>query len=199
MVQFFEDRCRIVYRNGYHELARSSEIRIVESALNDPSSQNCFDYFKKTASKIGLIVGDHNILASRYEKIGYIREDSIVANYLRKEYPDSNDTPVESAIFPFGFNLSQKNAVENALQNRLSVIEGPPGTGKTQTILNIIANAVMLGESVAVVSSNNSATANVYEKLQKYGVEFIAAPLGSNENKTAFLENQITDLPDMRW
>ena len=196
MLQFFEDWCRIIYNTGYHELARSNEIRIVESALNNPSSRNCFDYFKKTASKIGLTVGEHNILAARYEKISYIREDSIVANYLKKEYPEAAVTPAESAIFPFGFNLSQKNAVENALQNRLSVIEGPPGTGKTQTILNIIANAVMRGESVAVVSSNNSATANVYEKLQKYGVDFIAAPLGSNENKTAFLENQITDLPD---
>ena len=197
MVQFFEDWCRIIYRNGYHELARSSEIRIVESALNNPISQNCFDYFKKTASKIGLTVGEHNILASRYEKIGYIREDSIVANYLKNESPETNDKPAESAIFPFGFNLSQKTAVENALQNRLSVIEGPPGTGKTQTILNIIANAVMRGENVAVVSSNNSATGNIYEKLQKYGVDFIAAPLGSNENKSAFIEHQITDLPDM--
>ena len=197
MIQFFEDWCRIIYRNGYHELARSSEIRIVESALSNPSTQKCFDYFKKTASKIGLTVGEHNILASRYEKIGYIREDSIVANYLKNESPETNDKPAESAIFPFGFNLSQKTAVENALQNRLSVIEGPPGTGKTQTILNIIANAVMRGESVAVVSSNNSATANVYEKLQKYGVDFIAAPLGSNENITLFIENQNTDLPDM--
>lgn len=197
MVQFFDEWCRIVYKNGYHELVHSSDIQIVESALNNPTSQNCFDYFKQIAVSTGLKVEGHNILASRYEKIGYIRDDSIVSDYLKKEYENSYEDTVESAIFPFGFNLSQKTAVENALQNRLSVIEGPPGTGKTQTILNIIANAVMRGESVAVVSSNNSATANVYEKLQKYGVDFIAAPLGSNENKTAFIEHQITDLPDM--
>lgn len=64
----------------------------------------------------------------------------------------------EFTIFPFGFNISQKQAVDKALENNLSIIEGPPGTGKTQTILNIIANAVIRGESVAVVSSNNSAT-----------------------------------------
>ena len=42
-------------------------------------------------------------------------------------------------LFPFGFNISQKNATEKALRNNASIIEGPPGTGKTQTILNIIA------------------------------------------------------------
>lgn len=45
----------------------------------------------------------------------------------------------------------------------ISVIEGPPGTGKTQTILNIIANIVMEGKNVAIVSNNNSATRNVLE------------------------------------
>jgi len=82
-------------------------------------------------------------------------------------------------VYPFGFNISQKTAVENALKNPLTIIEGPPGTGKTQTILNIIANAIMRNESVAVVSNNNSATRNVEEKLEQYKVDFIAAYLGS--------------------
>lgn len=72
----------------------------------------------------------------------------------------------------------------------MSVIEGPPGTGKTQTILNIIANAVMRGESVAVVSNTNSATENVFEKLRKYNVDFIAAPLGNKTNKETFIKSQ---------
>lgn len=38
-------------------------------------------------------------------------------------------------------NLSQKIALENALNERVSIIEGPPGTGKTTTILNILANS----------------------------------------------------------
>lgn len=48
--------------------------------------------------------------------------------------------PLKHYIFPFGVNESQLEAVENAFSSQISIIEGPPGTGKTQTILNIIAN-----------------------------------------------------------
>lgn len=87
-----------------------------------------------------------------------------------------NAEPIyEVPIFPFGFNLSQKEAVEKAFQNKISIIEWHPGTGKTQTILNIIANAVMHNKKVAIASSNNSATSNVFEKLQKYSLSFFVA------------------------
>ncbi len=128
----------------------------------------------------------------------FVREDSVLAAFLSGKYERECVEKNTSIVYPFGFNLSQKKAVDNALCNPISIIEGPPGTGKTQTILNIIANAVMRGESVAVVSSNNSATANVLEKLKKYGVDFIAAPLGSSANREAFIESQNSNLPDMR-
>lgn len=113
----------------------------------------------------------------------------------RQETATAEAGAARELIYPFGFNLSQKAAVEKALKHQLSIIEGPPGTGKTQTILNIIANAVRNGESVAVVSGNNSATANVLEKLEKNDLGFIAAPLGNNENIRKFLEAQ-NDPPD---
>ncbi|WP_036076587.1 AAA domain-containing protein [Listeria cornellensis] len=46
-------------------------------------------------------------------------------------------------VLPFISNQSQKKAVTNALEYDISVIQGPPGTGKTQTILNIICNAIV--------------------------------------------------------
>ena len=93
-------------------------------------------------------------------------------------------------ILPFGFNTSQKDAVVKALRNKISIIEGPPGTGKTQTILNIIANAIINEKCVAVVSNNNSATKNVIDKLKKYNVDFIAAYLGKKSNKEDFIASQ---------
>lgn len=194
---FFGVYCRIVYKNKYFELVGASRIKIVKSALCSPESKNCFEYLKQIAIKTGLVVEGHNILAERYEKIGFIREDSVMASFLSGRYKKEKNTESNPVVYPFGFNLSQKTAVDNALKNSISIIEGPPGTGKTQTILNIIANAVMRGESVAVVSSNNSATANVLEKLKKYGVDFIVASLGNNANKESFIEAQSMGLPDM--
>ena len=126
----------------------------------------------------------------------FLPETTVASKYL-------NQTNINKVIdkniviFPFGTNASQSVAVRNALSNDLSVIEGPPGTGKTQTILNIIANLIIRDKSVEVVSNNNSATDNVYEKLKKYNYEFIAAPLGKRENKEKFIENQIEKYPDM--
>ncbi|POA28249.1 MULTISPECIES: AAA domain-containing protein [unclassified Pseudomonas] len=92
-------------------------------------------------------------------------------------------------IFPFGINESQLQAVEQAFTSQISLIEGPPGTGKTQTILNIVANILLRGKNVAVVSNNNSAVANVCEKLGKSGLDYLVASLGSTENREAFFAN----------
>ena len=101
-------------------------------------------------------------------------------------------------IFPFGVNASQIKAVKNALQNQISVIQGPPGTGKTQTILNIIANLLISGKTVQVVSNNNSATANVLEKLSspEYDMGFLVAALGNSDNKSQFIKEQSGRYPE---
>jgi len=170
---------------------------IRRTAISDRKSNNVFLYLKKIAEAVGLKTEEGiNILLKSYERISSIQQGTVFDNYLTGVLPISNNGHPSIEIFPFGFNISQKQAVDNAFCSSLSVIEGPPGTGKTQTILNIIVNAVLRGESVAVVSSNNSATKNVYEKLAKFDLGFIAALLGNSENKKEFIDSQ-TDIPDL--
>lgn len=59
----------------------------------------------------------------------------------------------------------QRKAVTTALNNRVSVITGPPGCGKTQVILNIMANALVQNKKVLVASKNNKAVDNVKERF----------------------------------
>ncbi|MGY2285144.1 AAA domain-containing protein [Pseudomonas gingeri] len=99
--------------------------------------------------------------------------------------------PGPGLIYPFGLNESQLDAVEQAFRAQVSVIEGPPGTGKTQTILNILANILLRGQTVAVLSNNNAAVENVYEKLEKCGLGYLIAKLGNKGNREDFFD----DLP----
>lgn len=195
---FEGSKCIVVYKsNGKSYSYHQSKIKIIKSGLQTQKAEDIFNYFKEIAETIGLKTEEgNNILADNYKKISFIPENSILSNYLNRKQPEKNkhSSPVE--VFPFGFNLSQKNGVNDAFSNPLSVIEGPPGTGKTQTILNIIANAVMNNQSVAVVSSNNSATKNVFEKLEKNDISFISALLGSSQNKKEFIDAQ-TEIPDL--
>lgn len=199
---FERGRCLVTYKNSdksysYHQ----DKVKIVKSAVQNAEAQSVFSYLKQIAETVGLKTEEgNNILADSYSRLSFIPETSVLSYYLNRKEPMKNFYSYPTEIFPFGFNLSQKDGVNKALSNPISIIEGPPGTGKTQTILNIIANAVINDQSVAVVSSNNTATRNVFEKLEKNGISFIAALLGSSQNKKEFIESQaeIPDISDWR-
>jgi len=189
----------VTYKNSEKVYPYSKEkIQIVYPYRESEDEKSPFEFIKNVVSIVGLKndIG-HNLLRSQFEKINFIRCDSILAAYLSGNFKDNHYKKDETTIFPFSFNLSQKEAVNKALSNKISIIEGPPGTGKTQTILNIIANAVMRGESVAVVSNNNSAVNNILEKLTNHKIDFIGASLGKVENKENFINNQILETPNM--
>lgn len=183
---------RITYTdNSRCDFKNSEGIEVKENCLSEAVAHNVFEYLKSIArsNSLGRNEDSKGILFSQYSKIDYIEKELAIVPFLYSELlkPRKNSTP--SLVFPFGCNASQKSAVTEAFTNQLSVVQGPPGTGKTQTILNIIANIIIQGKTVIVVSNNNSATANVLEKLEKYGMGFIVASLGSRENKERFIKN----------
>ena len=183
---------RITFNNGYVQDYLHGTIQVVESCLADNVAKNAFEFLKHIAqvNELGKDEEHGGILPSLYEKIEFIDKELAAAPYLNPNEYQVKKHRVSNLIFPFGCNSSQEKAVTAAFENQTSVIQGPPGTGKTQTILNIIANILVQGKTVMVVSNNNSATANVLEKLQKYGLDFIVASLGKRENKEAFINNQ---------
>lgn len=174
------------------------QVELQKNCLTSQRQAGVFEYFKETAAAVSLVAEDGlNILNAQYERIQSVSDATVLSCYLDSSKEPAVRALPEAVIYPFGLNQSQKTAVENALSSQISIIQGPPGTGKTQTILNIIANAVRNGQTVAVVSNNNSATLNVAEKLEKKGLSFLAAFLGSRANKEHFLEAQTGQYPDM--
>lgn len=193
----FGEYVRLIFKTGYKKVCPRSSIIIEETCLINRNAHNCFEYLKKLADHVSIkLEDDISFLSKQYSRLTTISPRSVLSAYLERK-PLKKESRNIQPIFPFGFNLSQMAATEKALTQQVSVIEGPPGTGKTQTILNIIANAIINNKTVAVVSNNNSATANVLEKLQKYGVDFIAAFLGNNDNKLKFFAEQKTTYPNI--
>ena len=193
---------RITFNNGYTRDYLHDTIQVIESCLTDNIAKNVFEFLKRIAqvNELGKDEEHSGILSQRYEKIDFIDKEMAAAPYLDPNNYQVNSYRITNLIFPFGCNSSQEKAVTAAFEKQISVIQGPPGTGKTQTILNIIANILVQGKTVIVVSNNNSATTNVLEKLQKYRLDFIVAPLGKSENKEEFIKHQ-TSIPDelLKW
>lgn len=194
----------ICFGDGSERNYRRSDLKIKESCLNRKQSADVFAYLKQIAdlSDIRNEETGEKLLAKRFGKITFVSDDVALARYLNPSSLQTDKMTREYIpIFPFGCNNSQYRAVKSAMENQISVIQGPPGTGKTQTILNIIANILMQGKTVQIVSNNNSATDNVYEKLSspKYNLGFIAAALGSSQNKKRFVENQDGKYPDFSF
>lgn len=183
---------RITYSDGYVQDFMHGEVQVVISCLGDTIAKNSFEYLKRIAlvNELGKDEENEGILPSLYASIDFIDQKLAIAPYLAPQKYQVKKFKASGLIFPFGCNASQVKAVTAAFENQISVIQGPPGTGKTQTILNIISNILMQGKTVMVVSNNNSATANVLEKLQKNGLGFFVAPLGKRENKESFIEHQ---------
>ncbi|AIW31807.1 MULTISPECIES: AAA domain-containing protein [Bacillus] len=183
----YGDKYAVVsFRGGKHRYIYKKDA-VKKVRLENAKFKNLLNYFSFIAGvKDRTVNGIPSILEGQIHNLP-LRTESALHAYFTKTSQSFNKE--KKLIYPFGLNLSQIQAVESAFSSQVSVIEGPPGTGKTQTILNIISNIVMQGKNAAIVSSNNSAVANVSEKLMKSDLGFFLASLGSQVNQKKFFEN----------
>lgn len=190
----YGERYAAVY---YSDAGRPYVFRMDDIAFAAPtaiSKTAIFDYFltvANTRQNCAKSDSDRKIAANvvrQLEKLSASPDTALQAYCTGR---NGKLAPGLGLIYPFGLNESQLAAVEQAFRAQVSVIEGPPGTGKTQTILNIIANILLRGQTVAVLSNNNAAVENIYEKLEKCGLSHLIARLGNKENRTDFF----ADLP----
>ena len=76
--------------------------------------------------------------------------------------------PVE--FFNSRLDKSQKEAVIWCLrQKEVAVIHGPPGTGKSTTLVELVKQAMERGEKVLVCAASNAAVDNLLDKVKKAG------------------------------
>jgi len=78
-------------------------------------------------------------------------------------------------------NLEQRQAVQSALSNPLTVITGPPGTGKSQVVTNLLVNAAWHGQKVLFASKNNKAVDVVEARVNNLGTRPMLMRVGANQ------------------
>nr|XP_029507710.1 DNA-binding protein SMUBP-2 isoform X1 [Oncorhynchus nerka] len=82
--------------------------------------------------------------------------------------PGSISQPNDLSFLNSGLDESQRQAVSFALSQReVAVIHGPPGTGKTTTVVEIILQVVKRGQKVLCCAGSNVAVDNLVERLAK--------------------------------
>lgn len=64
----------------------------------------------------------------------------------------------------------QESAIRQARLSQLVVLHGPPGTGKSQSIVNLVADALKLGKKIAVICQKEAALEVVKKRLDAAGL-----------------------------
>ena len=97
-------------------------------------------------------------------------------------------------------NIDQMRVVYNSMVNHITYVKGPPGTGKTETIFNVLLSAYANDKTVLVCSNNNHPVDDIFDKMTgsikhrklfSLGYEDVVFPimrLGSNEEMVESLK-----------
>ncbi|MEP7373927.1 MAG: AAA domain-containing protein [Chitinophagaceae bacterium] len=84
-------------------------------------------------------------------------------------------------------NKSQQLAVDAIIQNELiTIVHGPPGTGKTTTLIEAILQLIKVGEKVLVSAPSNAAVDNIAKGLIQHGVRLLRVGNTSKVDETIF-------------
>ena len=96
-----------------------------------------------------------------------------IKKIIAKEIPSTHNT-LDFEFSNLLLNESQKIAVKRIVQsNDISIIHGPPGTGKTTTLIEAIVQVVKIEKQVLVTAPSNTAVDLLVEKLGSIGLNVI--------------------------
>ncbi|TDC90966.1 DUF4011 domain-containing protein [Saccharopolyspora aridisoli] len=148
------------------EIARSERL---ELELEHGCALGIFNYQKlpmvRDLQAAGELLAEHELiaaLAGHHESVKLAHDEA--AGY-QPTAPDSL-TP-EDEFLVVDANSSQFEAIDVAMNGHHLSIEGPPGTGKSQTIANIIAGAAARGKRVLFVAEKRAAIQAVTDRLEQ--------------------------------
>lgn len=173
-------------------------LRIIKDAIKDEDGWEVTE-----EGQVGLYSFSKYLLwRDLRDRAEVLRENALVAHLLdrpREPFgaeeaaigPEELDRAVGAGeVFaPLSYDSTQLSAILAAARGRTMVLEGPPGTGKSQTITNLIAHVIAKGQRVLFVSEKMAALDVVHRRLRGLGLGPACLELHSNKaNKKGVLE-----------
>ena len=138
------------------------------------------------------------------ERTDELRTSSLVKHLIdtpREAYPSDisfvatkdldRDYQPTDLLVPLPADSSQMAAIATADRGKDFIIIGPPGTGKSQTISNLIAHMLGKGKTVLFVSEKTAALEVVYRRLENIGISQHCLELHSNKSRKADVLKQL--------
>jgi ATP-dependent RNA/DNA helicase IGHMBP2 len=107
-----------------------------------------------------------------------------------KETVERKPSEINTTAIPFknnSLNESQQQAVAAILANKsITIVHGPPGTGKTTTLVEAVVQLVKTGEKVLVAAPSNTAVDNIARGLLREGISILRVGNTSKVDETIF-------------
>lgn len=173
------DRIRVTYEILASALARSGltvelEERIVAGVFSFDRLPMAND-LRNSAE----LLADHPVIAA----LAGDQEANrlLTADTGRREPAGADDVPPRSEYLVHDADASQQRVISTALAGSHLVIEGPPGTGKSQTIANLIAILSAQGKRVLFVAEKRAAIEAVTDSLALVDLDGLVFDLHGNK------------------
>ncbi|SKT78184.1 DNA helicase [Mycobacteroides abscessus subsp. massiliense] len=141
------------------------------------------------------LLAEHDLIAAL---AGCPLNESELSGTLTYEPPDIDSVSPQNEFLVLDADSSQHHAIATALAGRHVIIDGPPGTGKSQTIANIIAAGSAAGLKILFVAEKRAAIEAVTDRLEVVGLGSLVLDLHQSKiNKRSVAEQFSSSLDQL--